>query len=390
MSLKNYINDEKLTKEGVKLTPDAKFAEELGNAILLFLETYASNIKREKRSDGLLRITKIDLGDIKKIIDNLKDNIFFNSNTGELKFLKEEGYQKLKGLEDSDIEKAIVDQKQKLLEKRVKTEIFDHLFPKFSEWMKKHTPAPKQSTALISELSQRLNKSGDSSSVANKQSDPLISTSGGVRVDAEGNHAALMSELSQRLEKHYDSSPVTGGGGSADSEYASAVVNKGSGHEELKDTETTPELDSAKKNISQWKSGIQVPTIKQDLAILFNEGSPAEIIDALKIDAQHATKKGGMLHGLIGNKNYNEIRKDPNLTHFGSAKFLTNLSDDFIKDLNQDEKNKVKELAESCKTTAKSGYTRGFFGGKKSSDEIEKLNSLIEKLNNGPGVAPRK
>ena len=337
MSLVNY-------KSGVdgKFTKEANFGEELTKAILYFIEVqpWKSNYEKGKP-------TTIDFGiKNKNVIDNLKDNIFFNSNTGELSLQKKEDYEQLKGLEDADIEKAIVYQKQKLLVKVVRKEIFDYLFPNFNTWQTAHTSAPPENANLMTELFHRLKKSGDPSSVAHEEGAPSTST---------------------------------GGGGSANSADG-----------ESKDLGSRPELDSAKENIRRWKGGTQVSTIKQDLATLFNEGSAAEVMDALQINGEHATNKLGILDRLIGNKNYNEIRKDPNLTHFGSAKFLTNLSDVFINGLNQDEKNKVKELAEACKTKAKSGYTRGFFGGKKSSDEIEKLNSLIEKLNNDLGVAPRK
>lgn len=398
MSLVNY-------KSGVdgKFTKEAKFGEELTKAILYFIEVQPWKSKYEKGKP-----TTIDFGkENKNVIDNLKNNIFFNSNTGELSLQKKEGYEKLEGLEDADIEKAIVDQKQELLGNRVRKEIFDYLFPNFNTWQTAHTSAPSQNAALIGELFKRVGakpkQSGDSSSVVNEELGPETSTGGGVRVDTGGNNADLMTELSHRLKKpgnpssvaHEEGAPSTstGGGGSANSEYASAVVTRESEHlEESKDIGSSPELNSALKNIRQWKDGTQVSTIKQDLATLFNEGSAAEVMDALQINGEHATNKGGIFYRLIDNKNYNDIRKDPNLTHFGSAKFLTNLSDRFIDDLNKDAniKNKVKELAEACKTTTKSGYTRGFFGGKKSSEEIEKLNSLINKLNNGPGVAPRK
>jgi hypothetical protein len=354
MSLVNY-------KSGVdgKFTKEAKFGEELTKAILYFIEVQPWESKYEKGT-----VTTINFGEEnKKVIDNLKNNIFFNSNTGELSLQKKEGYEKLEGLEDADIEKAIVDQKQELLGNGVRKEIFDYLFPNFINWMNKHTSAPPPNAAVMSQLFQKIGanskQSGGSSSVVNEELGPETST---------------------------------GGGGSANSEYASAVVTRELEHlEESKDIGSSPELNSARANISRWKDGTQVSTIKQDLATLFNEGSAAEVMDALQINGEHATNKGGLLCRLIDNKNYNKIRKDPNLTHFGSAKFLTNLSDEFIQGLNNPEKSKVKALAKACKTTAKSGYTRGIFGGgQKSYDEKNKLDDLIRKLNTDLGVAPRK
>ena len=99
MSLVNY----KSSGDG-KFTKEAKFGEELTKAILYFIEVQLWESKYEKGKP-----TTINFGEEnKKVIDNLKNNIFFNSNTGELSLQKKEGYEKLEGLEDADIEKAIV------------------------------------------------------------------------------------------------------------------------------------------------------------------------------------------------------------------------------------------------------------------------------------------